>query len=166
VDPDKQARQFLLLMQWLREAGYEHYEVSNFAKPGFRSRHNSSYWRGDSYLGIGPSAHSYNGTERRWNVPNNPVYIQTVKEAAPKRETERLTPPQQLNEFIMISLRTMEGLDLNRVERNWGGPERIRIEKGLFKFTRHQLVVVQEDVARLTDEGMLRADGIAADLFS
>src|SRR6266542_127154 len=71
VDDEKQARQFLLLMQWLKERGYEHYEVSNFAKPGFRSRHNSSYWKREKYLGLGPSAHSYNGSERRWNIANN-----------------------------------------------------------------------------------------------
>ncbi|MEO8568910.1 MAG: radical SAM family heme chaperone HemW, partial [Ginsengibacter sp.] len=79
VDTDDQARQFLLLMKWLRDAGYEHYEISNFAKPNFRSRHNSSYWKGDSYIGIGPSAHSYNGKARRWNVANNALYIQSIK---------------------------------------------------------------------------------------
>jgi len=99
-------------MHWLREAVYEHYEVSNFAKPGFRSRHNSSYWKGIPYLGLGPSAHSFNGKERRWNISNNHVYNKTVHEGKPERETEVLTSLQQLNETIMISLRTKEGLDL------------------------------------------------------
>ena len=83
IDNEKQARQFLLLMQWMREKGYEHYEVSNFAKPGFRSRHNSSYWKGEKYLGLGPSAHSYNGAERRWNIANNNLYIKGINENNP-----------------------------------------------------------------------------------
>ncbi|HEY0732877.1 MAG TPA: radical SAM family heme chaperone HemW, partial [Chitinophagaceae bacterium] len=78
VDNDKQARQFLLLMQWLRAAGYEHYEVSNFAKPGYRSRHNASYWQGEKYLGLGPSAHSYDGINRQWNIANNQQYIASI----------------------------------------------------------------------------------------
>src|SRR5438105_8482609 len=104
--------QFMLLMQWLRNAGYEHYEVSNFAKPGFRSRHNSSYWKGDKYLGLGPSAHSYNGKERMWNIANNSLYLKSIQEGDAKKEIEMLTPTQQLNEYIMISLRTAEGMDL------------------------------------------------------
>lgn len=166
VDNDKQARQFLLLMQWLREAGYEHYEVSNFARPGLRSRHNSSYWKGASYLGIGPSAHSFNGVERRWNVANNNLYIKGFEDGTPSRETETLTPTQQLNETIMISLRTTEGLDLNKIENIWGEKERHRIERDLEKYTNTHLVRIKNGFAQLTDEGMLRADGIASDLFS
>jgi oxygen-independent coproporphyrinogen III oxidase len=165
IDNDKQARQFLQLMDWLRKAGYEHYEVSNFAKPGYRSRHNSSYWKGVSYLGLGPSAHSYNGSERRWNVANNNVYIKSLKEGHAEREVETLTPTQQLNESIMISLRTMEGIDLNKMQMQWGEKERKRIETDLTKYTRSGLINISHDHAQLTDEGMLRADGIAADLF-
>lgn len=165
VDSDKQARQFLQLMHWLRTAGYEHYEVSNFAQPGFRSRHNSSYWKGTPYLGLGPSAHSFNGTERRWNIPNNTVYIKTVNAGAPQREVEVLTPTQQLNETVMISLRTMEGLDLNKIEKGWGDKERNRLQKNLQKYISSGLVHLNDHHAQLTDEGMLRADGIAADLF-
>jgi oxygen-independent coproporphyrinogen-3 oxidase len=165
VDNDKQARQFLLLMQWLEEAGYEHYEVSNFAKPGFRSRHNSSYWKGVKYLGLGPSAHSFNGTERRWNVTNNTIYIKGINEARLQRETEILTPSQQLNEAIMISLRTMEGIDLSKIGAVWGKDERSRIESDLLKFTNAGLIKLTNGHAQLTNEGMLRADGIAADLF-
>lgn len=166
VDNDKQARQFLLLMQWLREAGYEHYEVSNFAKPGFRSRHNSSYWKGAKYLGLGPSAHSFNGTERRWNVANNTVYIKTINEGSLQREIEILTPTQQLNEFIMISLRTIEGIDLKKIDAGWGDNEGTRIENDLKKYTSNGLVKIINHQAQLTDEGMLRADGIASDLFA
>lgn len=165
VDSDGQARQFLQLMYWLRAAGYEHYEVSNFAKPGFRSRHNSSYWKGTSYLGLGPSAHSFNGTERRWNISNNNVYVKTLRDGAPKREVEVLTPAQQLNETIMISLRTMEGIDLTRIGKAWGEEERKRLEKNFQKYVNSGLVQFNNRHAQLTDEGMLRADGIAADLF-
>ena len=165
VNNDKQARQFLLLMQWLREKGYAHYEVSNFAKPGYRSRHNSSYWEGEKYLGLGPSAHSYNGIERRWNVANNNLYIKGIDENLPKREVEMLTPTQKLNEYVMISLRTMEGIDLRIVETEFGIIEKKRIESLLQKLISNNLVKVNSSFAQLTDEGMLRADGIASELF-
>jgi oxygen-independent coproporphyrinogen III oxidase len=165
VDNEKQARQFLQLMEWLRKAGYEHYEVSNFAKSGFRSRHNSSYWKGVSYLGLGPSAHSFNGKERRCNIANNNVYIKSVNEGNVKREIEILTPQQQLNESIMISLRTKEGIDLDKMQMQWGEKERKRIEKDLTKYLHSGLLTFNHHHACLTDEGMLRADGIAADLF-
>lgn len=165
VENDKQAHQFLLLMQWLQEKGYEHYEVSNFAKPGFRSRHNSSYWKGLPYLGLGPSAHSYNGVERRWNIANNNAYIQSVNEGRAKRETELLTEVQKLNEYIMISLRTAEGIDLERIEKDWGKDERKRLERKVMKFYNNGFVKLDSTCIQLTDEGMLRADGIASELF-
>lgn len=166
VENEKQARQFFLLMQWLKEKGYEHYEVSNFAKPGMRSRHNSSYWKGTTYLGIGPSAHSYNGNERRWNIANNNVYIRTIKEGRPERETEFLSRKERINETIMISLRTMEGLNLDNFEKLFGATERIRVEKGLGKYISQDLMRMNQSNAFLTDKGMLVADGIAANLFS
>jgi oxygen-independent coproporphyrinogen III oxidase len=165
VDNDKQARQFLLLMQWLREKGYEHYEVSNFALKGFRSRHNSAYWKGASYLGLGPSAHSYNRKERRWNIANNYTYISSINEGQPKRETEILSEQNKINEHIMISLRTREGLDLEALNANWGNDERKRIESLLGKYIKAGLAIREKAFVKLTDEGMLRADGIAADLF-
>ena len=165
VDNEKQARQFLLLMQWLREKSYEHYEVSNFAKTGFRSRHNSSYWKGEKYLGLGPSAHSYNGIERRWNVDNNNLYIKGINENRPEREKEILTSIQKLNEFIMISLRTKEGMDLIRLEKEFGLKEKDRIKSEIEKFKRHNLICINNSFVQLTDEGMLRADGIASELF-
>jgi len=166
IDNEKQARQFLLLMQWLREKGYEHYEVSNFAKPGFRSRHNSSYWKGEKYSGVGPSAHSYNGKERRWNVANNNLYIKGINENSPKRESELLTSTQRMNEYIMISLRTIEGMDLTRLEMEFGLKEKKRIEKLSEKFIIERLMKMNHSFAQLTDKGMLRADGIASELFT
>jgi oxygen-independent coproporphyrinogen III oxidase len=164
IDSDKQAHQFLLLMKWLREYGYEHYEVSNFAKPGFRSRHNSSYWQGKKYLGLGPSAHSYDGVVRKWNVANNKRYITAIEKGILNAETEVLSETQKLNEYIMISLRTQEGLDLERVKREWGIEKKKEIEKGL-SLLRKEFVTIENNKVHLTDEGMLRADGIAADLF-
>lgn len=163
VDNEKQARQFLLLVQWLKENGYEHYEVSNFAKPGFRSRHNSSYWKGEKYLGLGPSAHSYNGTERRWNVANNHLYSKGITTGQPPRETETLAPAQMLNEYIMISMRTSEGMNLDRIESEFGKDQRERIQALLTKYP--GLLTITGATVQLTDEGMLRADGIASDLF-
>lgn len=165
VDNDKQARQFLLLMQWLKQKGYDHYEVSNFAKPGFRSKHNSSYWKGEKYLGLGPSAHAYNGMERRWNIANNNLYIKRINEKNPERETEILTSTQKLNEYIMISLRTMEGIDLYKLGKEFGTVQRRIIEQQIQKFINNNLMRLNNSLAQLTDEGMLRADGIASELF-
>jgi oxygen-independent coproporphyrinogen-3 oxidase len=166
VEGDKQARQFLLLMQWLREKKYEHYEVSNFALPGYRSRHNSSYWKGKKYLGIGPSAHSYNGKERRWNIANNQVYLRGIEQEIPERSNETLTDKQKLNEYIMISLRTMEGMDLKKLEAEWGSAIKENAEEQIEQFRKRNLLTLQNSRVRLTDEGMLMADGIASEMFS
>ncbi|MGZ8539070.1 MAG: radical SAM family heme chaperone HemW [Chitinophagaceae bacterium] len=161
INPDKQSEQFLLLMQWLEDAGYEHYEISNFAKPGFRSRHNSSYWQGEKYMGFGPSAHSFDGNARWWNIANNTIYIDSINKGIIPFEKEHLTTTQKLNEFIMISLRTAEGLDLSKINETESNEllatSRKYIEKGLMK--------LEESFLRLTREGKLLADGIAADLF-
>lgn len=161
VNPDKQAEQFLLLMEWLEKARYEHYEISNFSKPGFRSRHNSSYWQGKKYLGLGPSAHSFNGTSRQWNVADNFRYINSIDEGILFFEKEELTGTQQSNEYIMTSLRTSEGLDLGKLEEVAGNKLRTASQKyinsGLMKEQNNRLI--------LTKEGRLLADGITAALF-
>jgi oxygen-independent coproporphyrinogen-3 oxidase len=161
VDQGDQSRQFLLLMERAAEAGYEHYEISNFARPGYRSRHNSSYWNGENYLGLGPSAHSYNGTERWWNIANNQQYIDAIEQDLLPREKEVLTPVQKLNEYIMVSLRKSEGIDLERFRE----AERIIIVNQAEKFLRAGRIVIDGSRLQLTREGMLYADGIAADLF-
>lgn len=161
VDPGKQSEQFLLLMDWLHVAGYEHYEISNFAKPGFRSRHNTSYWQGKSYIGIGPSAHSFNGAERKWNIANNQKYIDAINKGVLPFEKEVLTPVQKLNEYIMIALRTKEGIDMDKV----GDEERNILIKSAQKYLRQNLILLDHNVLRLTNKGKLYADGIAADLF-
>jgi len=162
VDPDRQAAQAMFAMKYMAAKGYEHYEVSNFALPGFRSRHNSSYWKGSAYLGLGPSAHSFNGNERRWNVANNSLYL---KDAAGNRESETLTPEQRLNEFLMISLRTSDGINLVTLKNSWGEEEVLRIEKEAKKYLQGGQLKRNGDHLALTNEGMLLADGIASGFF-
>lgn len=165
VDGDKQAAQFLLLMQWLGQAGYEHYEISNFAQPGLRSRHNSSYWQGTPYYGFGPSAHSYDGKGRRWNIANNALYIQALTNRTIPFEEEILTPTQQLNEYIMIALRTMEGIDLQRVAQTFGTTKQQLILQAAERYCKEGQALLLGNRLVLTDAGKLLADGIAADLF-
>ncbi len=165
VDGDKQAEQFLLLMGWLQRAGYEHYEISNFAKPGLRSKHNSSYWQGKTYYGFGPSAHSFNGSSRRWNVANNALYIQALEKNTIPFEEEILTNTQQLNEYIMISLRTMEGIDLSVVYDKFGEDFSEKLKVKSEKFIQTGKLSMEDDNIILTNEGKLLADGIASDLF-
>ncbi|MCG2614144.1 radical SAM family heme chaperone HemW [Terrimonas sp. NA20] len=172
VDPDHQSAQFLLLMTWLADAGFEHYEISNFAKPGFRSRHNSSYWKGKPYFGFGPSAHSFDGESRWWNIANNTTYIRSIEQGAIPYEKEVLTPVQQVNEMIMISLRTLEGLDTSRLIQQIKGiaqDEILRMKQTILeesaRYISNGLMVREGDWLRLTYEGKLLADGIAADLF-
>ena len=165
VDAEKQAEQFLLLMQWMAEAGYEHYETSNFAKPGMRSKHNSSYWQAKPYYGFGPSAHSFDGRKRKWNVANNALYIQSLKNNLIPCEDELLTPTQQLNEYIMTSLRTMEGVDLEKIKEEFGEQYSDALLKGSNKWQLGHKLIVDESKLVLTSEGKLFADGIAADLF-
>ena len=161
VQQEKQAEQYLLLMEWLENAGYEHYEISNFAKPGFRSRHNSSYWQGKKYLGLGPSAHSFNGESRQWNISNNNIYIESLEKNEIPFEKEILTQSQKANEYIMTSLRTMEGLDINMI------PEAMsyELQAASKKFIESGKLTLKENKLILTKEGKLFADGIAADLF-
>lgn len=165
IDPDKQVIQFLLLTDWLAAAGYEHYEISNFAKPGMRSRHNSAYWQGKHYLGFGPSAHSFNGHSRRWNIANNALYIQSIHKGVLPVEAEYLTPVQQLNEYVMISLRTIEGLDLQRVTDTYGNKAAIHIQHEAQKHIHDGNIKASGNVLQLTKAGKLFADGIASDLF-
>jgi oxygen-independent coproporphyrinogen-3 oxidase len=165
IDPDKQARHFSLLMQWLSDAGFEHYEISNFSKPGKRSKHNSNYWNAVNYLGLGPSAHSFNGGSRQWNIANNALYIQSLAKDQLPFEIEILTPMQQLNEYIMTSLRTMEGLSLEKVKNNWGEVELDQIIQIAQKPIKQGYMIQQENKLILTNEGRLMADGIASDLF-
>ena len=166
VDADKQARHFLLLTQWMSEAGFEHYEISNFALPRFRSKHNSSYWQGKPYLGLGPSAHSFNGISRQWNIANNSLYLKSIETGTLPFEVEVLTETQQLNEYIMTSLRTIEGISLKRVAESWGDEKKILLINTAQKHITCGHLVLANDILQLGADGKFLADGIAADLFT
>jgi oxygen-independent coproporphyrinogen-3 oxidase len=165
VDAEQQSRQFLLLMDYMQQAGFEHYEISNFAKPGHRSKHNSSYWHGTHYLGLGPSAHSFNGTSRQWNIANNQQYIQSLEKAIIPFEKEELTETQQLNEYIMTSLRLMEGCDLNLIHQRFGPASVAGIQREAAVFLNDGRLIEKDQHLILTKEGKLFADRIASDLF-
>lgn len=165
VDTDKAARHFEQLMQWTAQAGYEHYEISNFALAGWHSRHNSSYWQGQPYLGLGPSAHSFNGYSRQWNVANNALYIKSLEQGAVPFELEELTPVMMLNEYIMTTLRTSQGCILPVVAQRFGTDKRDTLLQLSAPFIDKGLMVNRNDTLVLTPEGRLFADGIASDLF-
>ncbi len=172
VDAGKQAEQFLLLMNLMNQNNFEQYEISNFAKPGMRSFHNSSYWsqtpagQGKAYYGFGPAAHSFDGKNcRRWNIANNSLYIQSLLKEIIPYEEEILTETQQLNEYIMTSLRTIEGSDLNLVRSKFGNDIAINLKARSRKYIESNKMLFIAEKLTLTSEGKLFADGIAADLF-
>lgn len=161
VNSEDQARQFLLMTDFLQKNGYEHYEISNLALPGKRSKHNSSYWSGAKYTGLGPSAHSFNGESRQWNVANNALYIQSLKKDELPFEIEHLSEEQKLNEYVMTSLRTMEGLDIAHVNTKYTE----ELLKSAEQFIQKKWIENNSNQLILTREGKLFADGIAAELF-
>lgn len=166
VDTDKQSDQFYILLDLMQEAEYEQYEISNFAQPGYRSRHNSSYWQGVPYHGFGPAAHSFDGKiKRRWNVSNNTLYIQSIENNLIAYEEEILSDIQRLNEYVMISLRTTEGLNLLTVKNIYGEGNANRILNDAQKFLTGKKMLQTEAGLILTKEGKFFADGIAAELF-
>ena len=165
IDPDIQARQFLQLINWLGDAGYEHYEISNFAMPGKRSRHNSSYWQGKKYLGLGPSAHSFNGHSREWNVSNNAIYAKSILDGIIPSSSEELTSTQQLNEYIMTSIRTSEGTNLEVIRERFGENAAAETGKKTDQYIKRELAIKKDKSIILTTEGKLFADRIAAELF-
>lgn len=165
TDAEKQSRHFEMLMEKLMAAGYEHYEISNFARPGFRSKHNSSYWQGKPYLGLGPSAHSYNGNTRQWNISNNALYMKSVNENVVPFEKEELSSTQKLNEYIMTSLRTIEGASLQHIKNISCEETTGKILSGAEKYLQKDWMKNENEFLILTQKGKLFADGIAADLF-
>lgn len=166
VDPEQQARQFLIMTDWLQGQGYEHYEISNFAVAGKRSLHNSSYWKGRPYLGLGPSAHSFNGNSRQWNLSNNARYIAALERGDLAFEIEHLDARQQFNEYLMVSLRTIEGTDLVRVREIFGSERAELLAAGAAKYADRGWLSALDGRIVLTRDGKLFADGIAADLFA
>lgn len=165
VDTDNQARHFKILVKTLSDAGYEQYEISNFSKPGHRSKHNSAYWQQKKYIGLGPSAHSFNAAERSWNISNNALYIKSIEQNTLPQETEILTQNQRINEYIMTSLRTSEGLSLNYIQTIADEETANGIKQKAEIFVTQQKALFINNKIILTDEGKLFADGIASDLF-
>jgi oxygen-independent coproporphyrinogen-3 oxidase len=165
MDEGQSAAQFLILMEQLKEAGFEHYEISNFAKPGSYSKHNSNYWEGVSYLGIGPSAHSFNGESRQWNISNNAKYIDQIQNGKIPSEIEVLTKENRINEYIMTSLRTSKGMNLNKIKDQFGSDYSNEIKKNLEPLTEKNWILMNDQLITLTTDGKLFADHIASELF-
>jgi oxygen-independent coproporphyrinogen-3 oxidase len=164
-DDDLASRHFLAMSEWMEKAGYEHYEISNFALPGKYSQHNTSYWNGTSYLGFGPSAHSYDGRKRYWNVANLQQYIQRAPLGKASEGEEVLDTADRINEYLMTSLRTMWGCYRQRIEELGGTALLNDVSKGLAPGIAKSWVLQTEQGWKLSPRGMLHADGIAAGLF-
>jgi len=164
MDDTESSEQFLYLSSRLQESGFEHYEISNFARNNRYSIHNTNYWKGVKYLGIGPSAHSFDGKNRQWNIANNAKYIQSLTNGVIPAEQEILSSKDRINEYIMTSLRTMWGLDLNKIEAEFAKYQPVII-KNLSKFFEKNWVTQKDNHVILTVSGKLYADYIASELF-
>lgn len=164
MDEEQAARQFELLVEQTERQGYEHYEISNFAKPNSRAVHNSNYWLGKSYLGIGPSAHSFNGTSRQWNIAHNMQYIKALEGNEIPYEIEHLSRDDQYNEYVMTGLRTTWGVSLERI-RSFGKKYEQNFLKSISKYLENNLAEEIDGNYILTKAGKFKADGIASELF-
>jgi oxygen-independent coproporphyrinogen-3 oxidase len=166
VDNDVSAHELLILIDELEQAGFEHYEVSNFSKPGYISKHNSSYWKGEKYLGAGPSAHSYNGLSRQYNIPNNHLYLHSLQADQIPATVEVLSREDKINDWLLTTLRTSWGTNLEKLRQD--------LQYDLLKIHGHYVQqLIEKKYAVLTDKsliltksGRLLADKIASDLFS
>ena len=165
IDSAKQAAHFELLTKHAAQAGYEHYELSNLALPGYRSKHNTSYWQQKKYLGIGPSAHSFTGNSRQWNIANNALYISSIEEGIVPFESEILSIATQYNEYIMTSLRTIEGCSYKYLREKFGENAVIRTKKIAEHYINKGQLIEQEKFLTATEQGKFFLDGIAADFF-
>ncbi len=166
VDDEVAARHLEILIEELERAGFEHYEISNFSKPGFQSQHNSSYWKQAHYLGIGPSAHSYNGTSRQFNISNNSLYVKAIERGEIPFEKEVLSREDQVNEYILTSLRTQWGTNLKQVYSLFGYDILKEHDTYLAQLFERGLAVLEGDLLLLTRKGKLLADRISSDLFT
>lgn len=165
--PDDEVAQehFHILVDKLSENGFIHYELSNFGKENYFSKNNSSYWLGKKYIGIGPSAHSYDGKNRGWNVLNNSIYIKSIQENKLPIEIETLTKTDRYNEYIMTGLRTIWGVSLERIEQEFGKTYLDYLNQQAAKFIEDHLLFVDDNILRTTKKGKFLSDGIASDLF-
>lgn len=163
---EEQNIEFYYLSDFLKDNGFEHYEVSNFAKPGFYSRHNSAYWKYKEYLGIGPSAHSYNGFDvRSWNVANNQQYIKKLNSNSLAKEEEVLSPDDQFNEMIMIGLRTLWGVDLESMNSKFSERMMEKLQNEIKSKVEDGILIIENKHLKIPEKHWFMADGIASDLF-
>ena len=165
MNEGQSADQFMQLIEQMEENGYEQYEISNFAKSEAYSKHNSNYWRGVPYLGIGPSAHSFNNETRHWNINNNAKYIAAIEQKELPSEEEILTPANRINEYIMTSLRTKWGMDLSYLNSNFDARYFEDFHKQLAEFVEKGKVKIENKSCTLTAAGKILADHIASELF-
>jgi oxygen-independent coproporphyrinogen-3 oxidase len=165
VDTEKQARHFEMVVNALNKNGYEHYEISNFAKPGHRSIHNTNYWKGIPYLGLGPSAHSYNVSSRQWNISNNPLYIQSIQEENVPFEIEVLEEVTRYNEFMMISLRLLEGVDMEILNAQFGAAYLKHTQSIMEALQKEDKLIQTTKGFAITKQARFLADGIASAFF-
>ena len=156
---------FEILVKTLTENGFIHYELSNFGKPNYFSKNNSSYWLGKKYIGIGPSAHSYNGTSRSWNVANNILYLKSITEDKLPLEIEVLTQQDVYNEYIMTGLRTIWGVSLSKIKTDFGDQYLNYLLKNAEKSLAEGLLIIENEILKTTNKGKFLTDGIASDLF-
>lgn len=165
VDDDLVCDQYEQLVDFAQNNNFEHYEISNYAKPGFRAIHNSNYWKNKPYLGIGPGAHSYNGNKRRWNVAHNKQYAQGVLSKQPIFEEEVLSQTDHFNEYVMISLRTMEGLNLKQLNSYQVRYDHQKWMNKIAHFIAMDWMIQNKDQLVLSNEGILLSDHIISELF-
>lgn len=157
--------QFHTLIEKTQQQGFIHYEISNFAKEEMYSKHNSSYWKNEHYLGIGPSAHSYNGSSRQWNIANNSIYIERVKSGEPWYEVETLSEADKYNEYIMTRLRTIWGIDTSHVKKTFGAEQLQSLLEQSQPYVSSGHILHKGESITLTEKGKLLADKIASDFF-
>ncbi len=163
ADENKTTAQFEWTMEFLSRYGWEHYEISNYCQPGYKAKHNTSYWQQKPYLGFGPSAHSFNGKERSWNVADNNAYVEAIQQSKLPSEKELLTPENKINEYVMTGLRTQWGINLETIKSM--GFYNQNFENVLEKHLQEALLKLDGDAITLTNKGKVFADAIAADFF-
>lgn len=165
VDDKKAQEQFYLLLDALDEADFIHYELSNFGRDGFFSKNNTAYWKGKNYIGIGPSAHSFNGLQRSWNIANNSKYIEIIRSDRLPNETENLTITDRYNEYVMTGLRTIWGVSLDKVQDLFGDSFKLYLLQQAEKYINEHLLYIDNANLLTTKKGKFLCDGIASELF-
>lgn len=165
VDDEKAEEQFTILIDELEKANFVHYETSNFGKEGFFSKNNTAYWLGKSYLGIGPSAHSFDGNQRSWNARNNSKYIKAIQQNELPLERETLSKTDRYNEYIMTGLRTIWGVSLEKIKNDFGENFVEHLDTQSKKYIEQKLLYIENGVLKTTKKGKFLSDGIASDLF-